>query len=772
MLRSFSVFQKPGPGVRLRRGRETGPGVSGPDTEDDVTGGQAVLEISDKMWCSTCQCNFDNREDQTEHYKLDWHRFNLRQRLLGAQPVSTESFEKIAGEISSISGSESEPSDFDTEPEQLLCHNIPNVPCPEDEEAPEQEKQSGRRTLRVLFQNTEGEYLSVYRCVLQGKQDLGEDEDEDSLLSSLLSLNPQTIWVILMTGGGHFAGAVFQGNEAVLHKTFHRYTVRAKRGVAQGARDAQNQSRTPKSAGASLRRYNEAALVKDVEELLASWSESLRVASAIFVRAPSYNKSIFFSGKEPILDRSDNRLRSIPFLTRRATFKEVKRVHAILSTMKIYAKDTDIDTIHRPRGRVWHEKLKAAREASDSETDGCEREAVNPADLPSSLEMVEETLGTLELREFDMSPKKKRKKRKKKVHEEMMMQSGAPDILEGVDDVSQSKSAEVAKPVTEPFSTGGKDQAKNPSRNFRLIPAELSEQESARYRVMNELYTVCKTGDVEHLRTLLRDVLPVSNTEHGCPVQTAASNEVAETTTETDLERHSETQRQMGHGKDSKVGTEHDTADSLSTGAPGREAQWPAAVTVPVLCEALDETGFTLLHVAAAAGQPAVLRLLMDAGSDPAIRDKHNRPAYAVSANKETRNEFRRYMADHPERYNYTKAQVSAPLSSELEFKKAEKKRVQKMAKKLRERELKAERKRMEEEEMEKKRYSAMSEREKRALAAEKRLAQQLANNGTNNISRCWLCGESLLGRVPFEYLDYTFCTTRCLQEHRKQQRL
>lgn len=50
--------------------------------------------------------------------------------------------------------------------------------------------------------------------------------------------------------------------EVLQHKTFHRYTVRAKRGTAQGLRDSQNRSHMPKSAGAALRRHNEAALVK------------------------------------------------------------------------------------------------------------------------------------------------------------------------------------------------------------------------------------------------------------------------------------------------------------------------------------------------------------------------------------------------------------------------------------------------------------------------------------------------------------------------------
>ncbi|XP_043550345.1 ankyrin repeat and zinc finger domain-containing protein 1 isoform X3 [Chiloscyllium plagiosum] len=674
------------------------------------------------MYCSACQCNFENREDQKEHYKLDWHRFNLRRRLLAAQPVTAERFEKIAGEISSISGSESEDSHSDAELEQLRYHRIQNVLSPVDEVPPAEEKQRGRQSLRVLFQTTDGMYFSVYRCVLQCKQVLGKPENKDSLLSSLLSLNPQTVWVILMTGGGHFAGAVFRGNEAVLHKTFHRYTVRAKRGVTQGAKDGQNKTRAPKSAGASLRRYNEAALVKDVEDLLLSWSDSLQTASAIFIRAPSYNKNIFFSGKEPVLNRTDSRLRSIPFLTRRATFKEVKRVHAILSSVEIYASDSDIAAVHSPQKRVWKEKLKVVREASSSDTE-------------------------------------------------------APDILleDGDAEMTQSEVTGAADSGAAPFSTGEK-QMKMQLQNAQVIAAGLSEQENEYYRLRNDLYTACKTGNVEHLRELLSNVLLLHNTEHGHSDHKESSNEATESTIETE-QRYLQTPGQTGDSEDSEdseVGVESRLADSLNLGPPEKQDQCPAVgvVPMPMLCEVLDESGFTLLHVAAAAGQAPVVRLLMDAGCDPAIRDKCARPAYTVSANKETRNEFRRYVADHPGRYNYTKAQISGPLTFEMEIKKSEKKRAQKMAKKQREKEQKEQKRRLEEEEIKKKTYAAMSEREKRALAAEKRFAQQVENNTTNTISRCWLCGESLLGRVPFEYLEYKFCTTHCLQEHRKQQRV
>lgn len=48
---------------------------------------------------------------------------------------------------------------------------------------------------------------------------------------------------------------IFLGTEAVLHKTFHSYTVRSKQGGTQSSKDGKGSH--PKSSGASLRRYNE-----------------------------------------------------------------------------------------------------------------------------------------------------------------------------------------------------------------------------------------------------------------------------------------------------------------------------------------------------------------------------------------------------------------------------------------------------------------------------------------------------------------------------------
>lgn len=75
---------------------------------------------------------------------------------------------------------------------------------------------------------------------------------------------------------------------------------------------------------------------KDIHDLLESWAEFLEEASAIFLRAPSYNKTIFFGGRGAPMDKTDQRVRTLPFATRRATFSEIKRAFDLLSTLHIY----------------------------------------------------------------------------------------------------------------------------------------------------------------------------------------------------------------------------------------------------------------------------------------------------------------------------------------------------------------------------------------------------------------------------------------------------
>ncbi|KAK2850366.1 hypothetical protein Q7C36_009149 [Tachysurus vachellii] len=644
--------------------------------ETDVRRDEAVSlgDVSDRKFCSACQCSFESREEQMEHYKLDWHRFNLRQRLLGRSPITVEEFEKKTGmgDMSSISGSDEDESQSD-----------------EDDGGGDGVISSGGHlSTRVLLQNSQGQYYCLYRCAVQEKT----IDSEANLVDSLLNISDKTVWVILMTGGGHFAGAVYKGKEVLQHKTFHRYTVRAKRGSAQSVRDAQNRSHAPKSAGASLRRYNEAALMKDIQELLKIWAEYLTQADAIFLRTPKYNRSVFFGGHKAPLAKKDSRIRSIPFATRRATFNEIKRVHDVLSMLQTYDKTTDVSSILSSTKRIWQKKPSNpanqnaashhADQLQDDQEDDEEEEEVSV-----ELQMEDMSLTTLDLREHEVKPVKKKRRKRKERKLEATEKEGKPTEREDLKDETGNDN------VGDERTKGKKNLNKHDEEDEACVSWEFS--------IRDTLYTACKTGDMEALHTLLNQ------------------------------ETH---------------------------------------MLIRLLNTPIDSAGYTLLHVASAAAQKHAVKLLLEMGSDPTCRDRKGQTPYAVAPDKECRNMFRKFMAEHPDKYDYAKAQVPGPLTAEIESKKMEKKKAQKAAKKQREKEQREEKRQEEEEQEEKRRFLALSDREKRAMAAERRLAAQVATTGATltNIRRCWQCGESLLGKVPFEYLNYSFCSTRCVQTHRK----
>lgn len=170
---------------------------------------------------------------------------------------------------------------------------------------------------------------------------------------------PTKPWVIILARGGHFACAAFvpsgfvevkekvSGKDkskhsesfaendllnlvptaaSIEHKTFHRYVVRAKAGGRQSGKDGGG--KTIKSAGSSIRRANELALEKEIQETLTNktWRDILENANLIFVSASKTDTKTLFANDSPALQKSDQRLRRVPFATKRPTFNETRRV--------------------------------------------------------------------------------------------------------------------------------------------------------------------------------------------------------------------------------------------------------------------------------------------------------------------------------------------------------------------------------------------------------------------------------------------------------------
>ncbi|KAJ8950586.1 hypothetical protein NQ314_007810 [Rhamnusium bicolor] len=152
--------------------------------------------------------------------------------------------------------------------------------------------------------------------------------------------------------------------------------------------------------------------------------------------------------------------------------------------------------------------------------------------------------------------------------------------------------------------------------------------------------------------------------------------------------------------------------------------------------EVLDENLNTLLHIAALNEHDEVVKFLLDNDADLCLKNKNQHTAYTCTQSKQIRETLKQFARDNPDKYNYNKK------------KEKEKKKENQIKKK---------------EEEEKDRFLQLCDREKRALAAERRI---LSKSGTV-IARCFLCGSDMAGKVPFEYLGNRFCTIECLKGHR-----
>ncbi|GLV32976.1 uncharacterized protein CBL_08962 [Carabus blaptoides fortunei] len=629
------------------------------------------LNISDTLTCSFCKITFEDTISQRQHYKTDWHRYNLKQNLRSLEPISEDGFDNLAGDVSSISGSDSESDD---------------ISDPADRDNTALAVSQGK----IFFQNAEGKVFSMYRSVLHEKKDA--PSTDDGLVRLARQCLKNTFWTVLMLGGGHFAGAVYNGSEVLVHKTFHCYTVRAKQGGSQGARDNKSAGSHPKSAGASLRRYNEQSLVQHVGDILQTWTPHIDKSHVIFYRAAGpYNRSVLFGGKSPVLKKHDTRLRTIPFSTRRPTYTELQRVQDMLCSIEVYG---SFDIIKTHFATQQQQQQQQQQNDDTSPTRSCRRDSpknknINRAKsretkerpLPGATDN-EDTPSTDEERCYELSSE----------HLEL----------------SLSELKEYGDTVPPEVVRRAKQQARNKKK--KKVPKKRDRVKKWEETVKKDLHMVCTKGDLDKLKDIVTGVRDFRTTEQ------------AETTVE----------------------NENDGGEKL--------------VNMVV-----DEHGNTLLHLAAIHNHEQLIVWLLDNNASPCTKNDKQHTPYTVNTDKSVRTVFRNYAATNPDRYNYAKSQIPTVTKTEEEL--AEKRKALRRIKKEKEKEKRKENEIKRKDQDEKDRYLKLSDREKRALAAERRL---LANCPTVLV-RCFVCAEDISGKVPFEYSGNRFCSIDCLKAHRMQ---
>lgn len=297
---------------------------------------------SERWTCNTCKTSFESLHDQRSHFKSDFHLFNIKLSIAGKDTVMEDDFDEWTSnsivndyDTLSISGSENE------ENTEFGCLSDSTRGLLESKKQ------------KILVRLSNGEMISFWKCLLLGdsekilfEHDLcGLTKDENTpcvavreVTERLLNViheprNNTHFRVILLASGGHFSGCVFDGNSIVAHKTFHRYVIRAKSGKNQSSADGGG--KIANSAGASIRRHNELALKKEIQELLATWKPYFDSSSSIFIHTPSKNKKLLFNGENPLFNSQKNIIKHIPLTVKRPTFKEAQRLYKILTQISI-----------------------------------------------------------------------------------------------------------------------------------------------------------------------------------------------------------------------------------------------------------------------------------------------------------------------------------------------------------------------------------------------------------------------------------------------------
>ncbi|XP_045483981.1 ankyrin repeat and zinc finger domain-containing protein 1 isoform X1 [Pieris rapae] len=335
---------------------------------------------SDGNCCSCCGVGpFETRAQQTAHYKHHWHTHNLKRKLFGKSALTLGQF-NTRQDDSSVSGSDSETESTNSKPASDLFA-------------------AATRHCKAFFTNQAGQVYCVYRCILHHKkEELSTDGEGYAWIERCqrLTIPGYQRWAILMVSGGHFAGAIFSAAVPVVHKTHHSYVTRRGQGQAQSARD--QHGNMPRSAGASLRRYNQAQFLEHVQEIIASWSEDLIGCSLVLYRAVGSTNQAALFGKNSPLKREDLRVRALPFPTRKPTYKEVKRVHDTVASIEVY------DTMELFQKALIAASGKTSKTPDSAVTKKPQKSPGKPIDRAKSRERIPRELPTQMISSEDEGP--------------------------------------------------------------------------------------------------------------------------------------------------------------------------------------------------------------------------------------------------------------------------------------------------------------------------------------------------------------------------------
>lgn len=346
------------------------------------------------LTCLTCKLLFSNSAEQRQHFKSEYHLFNLKRQLknIVANPISLKEYTTTTSRRKDF-GHETESST-----QTVVVHTEENNVEGNRNEADESEE---KENYDEAYESNSDDYLSDDEnnqefvssspldryLFVDGVIIVKEDKKRhipilsvfladlkpwsfsvnvpslrwarsylESSYSRDLSVPAITPWVkvqrflgelcdnpitiIFVLKSGRFVAIVMDETRVIMHKTHRRYTVRAKAGGSQSSYDSK--SGRAKSAGAMLRRHGEQSLKEDIATLLEDWQPYLQSCSMILISAAKSIRHVLFEDKK-LMDSSDPRIVSLPFAIRDATMEGAIAAHTRFFTV-IFSRNDDSDS--------------------------------------------------------------------------------------------------------------------------------------------------------------------------------------------------------------------------------------------------------------------------------------------------------------------------------------------------------------------------------------------------------------------------------------------
>mmetsp|Transcript_32055 Transcript_32055/g.66926 ORF Transcript_32055/g.66926 Transcript_32055/m.66926 type:complete len:624 (-) Transcript_32055:292-2163(-) len=244
---------------------------------------------------------------------------------------------------------------------------------------PVKEPQQAELHISVSLLSKEQRYAASDRTMAQSFWDLSQQLGQE-----------EKRVIVLFLRSGRFAGAVFRQGKCTHHRTAQRYTVRKGQGKAQSAQDGQ---RRPKSMGSQLRRAGEENLKEDIRETLVQWKTELDEAALLLISCPKTMKKSLYDSMEPMIVRTDARIRRVPLDLGRPTFENSVLIHDVLMSPAL--REEPVATVQTIDVELVPITENVRGERKDDETKA-ERIVVKPS-IPLSVLHVAAKNGDLEV---------------------------------------------------------------------------------------------------------------------------------------------------------------------------------------------------------------------------------------------------------------------------------------------------------------------------------------------------------------------------------------